>query len=98
MGMNRDTSQSVFAIFLKRFFLCGPILKSLSNLLDLPGGSVGKESACNVGDLGSIPGLGQSPRGGYSNPRQYSCLENTHRERRLAVYSPWGRKEACGST
>ena len=41
-----------------------------------PGGSDGKESACNVGDLGSIPGLGRSPGGGHSNPPQYSCLEN----------------------
>ena len=39
-----------------------------------PGGSVGKESACNVGDLGSIPGLGWSPRVGNGNPLQYSCL------------------------
>ena len=37
---------------------------------------VGKESACNVGDLGSIPGLGRSPGGGHGNPFQYSCLEN----------------------
>ena len=41
-----------------------------------PGGSDGKESACNVGDLGSIPGLGRSPGGGCGNPLQYSCLEN----------------------
>ena len=34
------------------------------------------ESACNVGDLGSIPGLGRSPGGGHVNPLQYSCLEN----------------------
>ena len=33
-----------------------------------PGGSAGKESSCNVGDLGSIPGWGRSPRGGYGNP------------------------------
>ena len=41
-----------------------------------PGGSDGKQSACNVGDLGSIPGSGRSPgkRNGY--PLQYSCLEN----------------------
>ena len=45
-------------------------------LLGFPGGSDGEESACNVGDLGSIPGLGRSPGGGYSNPHQYSCLEN----------------------
>ena len=41
-----------------------------------PGGSDGKESACNVGDLGSIPGLGRFPGGGHGNPLQYSCLEN----------------------
>ena len=41
-----------------------------------PGGWDGKESACNAGDLGSIPGLGRSPGGGHGNPLQYSCLEN----------------------
>ena len=41
-----------------------------------PGGSTGKESACNVGEVGSIPGLRRSPGGGHSNPLQYSCLEN----------------------
>ena len=41
-----------------------------------PGGSVGKESACNVGDQGSILGLGRSPGEGNGNPFQYSCLEN----------------------
>ena len=40
------------------------------------GGSDSKESACNAGDLGSIPGLGRSPGGGNGNPLQYSCLEN----------------------
>ena len=41
-----------------------------------PGGSKVKASACNVGDLDSIPGLGRSPGEGNSNPLQYSCLEN----------------------
>ena len=41
-----------------------------------PHSSVGKESACNTGDLGSIPGSGRSPGEGNSNPLQYSCLEN----------------------
>ena len=36
-----------------------------------------KVSACNVGDLGSIPGLGRSPGEGNDNPLQYSCLENS---------------------
>ena len=41
-----------------------------------PGGSAGKESACNVGDLGSIPGSGRSPEGGHGSPLQCYCLEN----------------------
>ena len=41
-----------------------------------PGGSDGKESACYVGDLDSIPGLGWSPGEGHGNPLQYSCLKN----------------------
>ena len=44
--------------------------------LGFSGGSDSKESACNAGELGSIPELGGSPRGGHSNPLQYSCLEN----------------------
>ena len=40
-------------------------------------GSVGKESACNAGDSGSIPGSGRSPGEGNDNPHQYSCLENS---------------------
>ena len=43
---------------------------------DLPGGSDGKASAYNAGDLGSIPELGRSPGEGNSNPLQYSCVEN----------------------
>ena len=42
-----------------------------------PGGSEGKESACNVGDPGLIPGLGRSPGEGNGNRRQYCCLENS---------------------
>ena len=41
-----------------------------------PGGSVGKESAWNAGDVGLIPGLGRSPGGGHGSPLQYFCLEN----------------------
>ena len=57
----------------------------------LPGSSAGKESTCNAGDLGLIPGLGRSPGGGHGDPLQY-CLENPHGQRSLAGYSPWGRK------
>ena len=56
--------------------------------LGFPGGSAGKESIRNEGDLGSIPGLERSPgeRKGYA--LQYSGLENF-----MDLYSPWGRKE-----
>ena len=66
-----------------------------------PGGSDGKESACNMGDLGSTwvrPGfdLGweDSPGGGHGNTLLYSCLENRHGQRSLAGYSPWDRKQS----
>ena len=59
-----------------------------------PGGSDGKESACNAGDLGSICGLGRSPAGEHGNPLQYSGLENSHGQRSLADYGPLCRKES----
>ena len=46
-------------------------------MVDFPGGSAGQESTCNVGDLGSIPGLGRSPGEGKGYPFQYSGLENS---------------------
>ena len=55
--------------------------------LDFPCGSVGKESACNVGNLGSIPGLGRCPGEGKCYLLQYSGLENS------MDYGLWGRKE-----
>ena len=61
--------------------------------LGFPGDSDGKESACSMGHLASIPGLGRSRGGGHSNPLQYSRLENLHGQRSLVGYSPWGCKE-----
>ena len=52
------------------------------------GNSDGKVSACNAGDLGSIPGSGRSPGEGNGNPPQYSCLENSMKE------EPGGLKES----
>ena len=60
----------------------------------LPWWLSGKESACHVGDLGSISGLGRSPGEGHGNPLQYSCLENPMDKKSLAGYSPKGRKES----
>ena len=62
--------------------------------MGFPGDSDSKESACNAGDLGSIPGLGRSPGGGHGNSLQYSCLKNPHGQRSLTGYSPWGHKES----
>ena len=46
-------------------------------IMGFSSGSDSKESACNEGDLGSIPGLGRSPGGGLGNPLQHSCPENS---------------------
>ena len=62
--------------------------------MDFPGGSDGKESACNVGDLGSVPWLGRFPGGGHGNPLEYSCLENSIRQGSLVGYRLWGCKES----
>ena len=52
------------------------------------------DSAGDIRDSGSIPGLGRSPGGGHGNPLLYSCLENPHGQRSLAGYSPWSHKES----
>ena len=58
-----------------------------------PGGSVGKASACNEGDMSLITGLGRSPGGGFDNVFQYSCLGNPHGLRSLVGYNPQNQKE-----
>ena len=60
-----------FFIKRRRYRLSTPVF------LGFPGGSVGKEFAYGVGDLGSIPGLGRSPGEGKGYPLQYSGLENS---------------------
>jgi len=62
--------------------------------LSFPGGSDGKESAYNTGDLGVIPGLGRSPGEGNGYSLQYSCLENPMDRGALAHHSPWGHNES----
>ena len=57
------------------------------------GGSDSKESACNAGNLGSIPGLGRSPGEGNGNPLQYSSLENPWIEEPGRL-SPLGHRES----
>ena len=62
--------------------------------LGFPGGSDGKASACNVGDPGSIPGLGRSPRRRKWQSTPPLLPGKSHGRRRLIGYSPWGRKES----
>ena len=59
--------------------------------MDFPGVS-GKESACQPGDMGLIPGYGRSTGEENGNPLQYSSLGNTMDKRRLAGYSPCSHK------
>ena len=70
----------------------GPVYALSTQRKGFPGGLDSKESACNEGYLGLIPGLGRSPGEGHGNPLQYSCLENPHGQRSLAGYSPWDRR------
>ena len=60
----------------------------MSYILGFPSGSDGKESACNAGDLGFIPGSGRSPGEENGNPLQYSCLGNPREP---------GRQQSMGS-
>ena len=58
-------------------FQHGVFITGIGWRFGIPGGSAGKESACNAGDLGLIPGLGRSPGEGSGYPLQYSGLENS---------------------
>ena len=75
-------------------FTCKFYLKLFSGAKGFPGGSNGKVSAHNVGDLGSIPGSGRSPGEGNGNPLQYSCLENSMDGGAWWANSPWDSKES----
>ena len=66
---------------------------SISVEKGFPGGSDGKESTCNAGNLGSVSELGRSSGGGHNNPLQYFCLENPHGQRNLVCCNSWARKE-----
>ena len=92
-------------LFLTRYFNLGKwvylttlkVIKNTSLVDELTisyhaGGSVCKESTYNVGDLGSVLGLGISPGEGNGSPLQCSCLENLHGQRSLEGCSPWGRR------
>ena len=73
---------------LSTYFMLNTVLCTWQSQMTVPGGSAGKESACSVGDLGSIPGLGRCPGKGKGYPLQYSGLENS-----MDCNSPRGSKE-----
>ena len=60
---------------------------------DFPVAQTVKKSACNAGDLGSVPWSGRSPGEGNGNTIQFSFLENSPGQRSLVGYTPWDRKE-----
>ena len=63
-------------------------------MMDFPGGSEGKASACNAGDLGSIPRSRSFPWRRKWQPIPVSLPGKSHGQRSLVGYSPWGRKES----
>ena len=69
------------------------ISQRLPYFLSFPGGSAGKESACNAGDPSLIPGLERSPGEGNGYSLQYSCLKNSM-DRGTWQGCPWGHKES----
>ena len=75
----------------KRYRLPTPVF------LGFPGGSAGKESACNAGDLGLIPGLGRSPGEGKGYPLQYSGLENSRGHKESDTSEQLSLYESCNS-
>ena len=79
--MDNKLSYSSFRVVLFECVVLYPFLCTFSHMIRIQkgssGGSDNKESTCNVGDLGSTPGLGRSSGEGNHNPLQYSCLENS---------------------
>ena len=92
MHLNQLGTEVKCDMTLKKTKQCDPLVNLGKNFLKksvnagFPRDSDGKESTCNAGDPGSIPGLGRSPGGGQGNPLRYSSLENPHGQRSLAGY------------
>ena len=72
-----DTEAVVLFMHFSLFVFIGENLSQKSYQVGFPGGSEGKESACNAGDPGSTSESGRCPGEGNGNPLQYSCLENS---------------------
>ena len=97
-SLSHWTTRKVFFFFFWSSFSTPHYLNQLrlspESLPQDRGGLGCEESSCNEGDLGLITGLGRFPGRGHDNPLQYSCMENSHGQRSLAGYGPWGCKES----
>ena len=92
-----DIEREPYMIDSKRNFIVADAYPGLWASLvvqGFPGGSDGKESACNVGDPGLIPGSGKFPGEGNGNPLQHSCLKNPHGQKSQAGCSLHGCNES----
>ena len=99
-NMSLESSESihlsiaVFSFTFSEKYSLSFIYNFMYTVVGFPGGSDGKESACNTEHLGLIPGSGRSPGGGHGNPLQYSCLENPCGQRSLAGQQSMGSQRA----
>ena len=75
LGVEQHTGSKLGKEYIKAVY-CHPAYLTSMQRVGFRYSSVGKESACNARDPGSIPGLGRSPGEGNGNPLQYSSLEN----------------------
>ena len=82
-----------FFLWLSNILLYMYVVHLYLFIMGFPGDLDGKESACNAGDLGSIPGLGRSPGEGNGYPLQYSCLENSKDRGVWKAIVTWVTKE-----
>ena len=89
-----DVSEAVLILLPSWWWLSKWISHSQPYFLTLPGGSDGKQSACNAGDLGLIPGSGRSPWRREQRPTPVFLPGESHGQRSLVRYSPWSRKES----
>ena len=83
----------LFQFLVSSGYICLEV-KLLGHMEGIPGSSGGKVSACNAGDLGSIPGSGRSPGEGNGNLLQIFLPGEFHGQRNLVGYSPWDHKES----
>ena len=93
VGLKTHCAVSPNSRSLSSVFLLLPLRRGIL-IWGFPGGPDSKESACNAGDLGSIPVLERSLGEGNGNPFQYPGLKNSMETGNLEGYSPWGCKEA----